>query len=246
MRTSSILKLMLGACLAAVGVSHAQAQDYPTKPITLIVGYGPGASTDLMARFTAEHMSQLLGQRIIVENRAGANSAIATRMVARANPDGYTLLFSAFALASNLYGLKEPGYKLSDFVNIGGYGYTGYTLFVNTKSSGAKTAQEFIDFGRKNPGKLTYLVARPVKRRPISLPIISTPTPKWAGAKFRSRAPPMRSRPSSPERLTFTLPRPRLRSVRWDSRTSRCSRSPARSVRRCCRMCRPSPRSAFR
>jgi tripartite-type tricarboxylate transporter receptor subunit TctC len=109
-----------------------------------------------MARFTAEHMSQLLGQRIIVENRPGANSAIATRMVARANPDGYTLLFSAFALASNLYGLKEPGYKLSDFVNIGGYGYTGYTLFVNTKSSGAKTAQEFIDFGRKNPGKLTY------------------------------------------------------------------------------------------
>jgi tripartite-type tricarboxylate transporter receptor subunit TctC len=77
-------------------------------------------------------------------------------MVARANPDGYTLLFSAFALASNLYGLKEPGYKLSDFVNIGGYGYTGYTLFVNTKTSGAKTAQEFIDYGRKNPGKLTY------------------------------------------------------------------------------------------
>jgi tripartite-type tricarboxylate transporter receptor subunit TctC len=147
---------MFGACLAALGVSHAQAQDYPTKPITLIVGYGPGASTDLMARFTAEHMSQLLGQRIIVENRAGANSAIATRMVARANPDGYTLLFSAFALASNLYGLKEPGYKLSDFVNIGGYGYTGYTLFVNTKTSGAKTAQEFIDYGRKNPGKLTY------------------------------------------------------------------------------------------
>jgi tripartite-type tricarboxylate transporter receptor subunit TctC len=154
--TRSIVKLALGACLAALGVAQAKAQDYPTKPITLILGYAPGASTDLMARFTADHMSKLLGQRIVVENRPGANSAIATRMVARANPDGYTLLFSAFALASNLYGLKEPGYKLSDFVNIGGYGYTGYTLFVNTKSSGAKTAQEFIDFGRKNPGKLTY------------------------------------------------------------------------------------------
>jgi tripartite-type tricarboxylate transporter receptor subunit TctC len=156
MTKSSLVKLALGAALAALGFAQAHAQDYPTKPITLILGYAPGASTDLMARFTAEHMSQLLGQRIIVENRPGANSAIATRMVARANPDGYTLLFSAFALASNLYGLKEPGYKLSDFVNIGGYGYTGYTLFVNTKSSGAKTAQEFIDFGRKNPGKLTY------------------------------------------------------------------------------------------
>jgi tripartite-type tricarboxylate transporter receptor subunit TctC len=147
--------VLAAATLSLLAVS-ASAQDYPTRPITLIVGYAPGASTDLMARFTAEHMSQLLGQRIVVENRPGANSAIATRMVARAAPDGYTLLFSAFALASNLYGLKEPGYKLSDFVNIGGYGYTGYTLFVNTKSSGAKTAQEFIDFGRKNPGKLTY------------------------------------------------------------------------------------------
>lgn len=152
MRFVCLLAASLGLALAA----PASAQDYPTRPITLILGYAPGASTDLMARFTAEHMSQLLGQRIVVENRPGANSAIATRMVARAPADGYTLLFSAFALASNLHGLREPGYKLSDFVNIGGYGYTGYTLFVNTKSSGARTAQEFIDFGRKNPDKLTY------------------------------------------------------------------------------------------
>jgi tripartite-type tricarboxylate transporter receptor subunit TctC len=150
------ISVLLTAALSAAFAAPSAAQDYPTRPITLIVGYAPGASTDLMARFTAEHMSALLGQRIVVENRPGANSAIATRFVAKAPPDGYTLLFSAFALASNLYGLKDPGYKLSDFVNIGGYGYTGYTLFVNTKSSGAKSAQEFIDFGRKNPDKLTY------------------------------------------------------------------------------------------
>jgi tripartite-type tricarboxylate transporter receptor subunit TctC len=150
------LPVVLAAALGVAVATPAPAQDYPTRPITLIVGYAPGASTDLMARFTAEHMSALLGQRIVVENRPGANSAIATRFVARAPADGYTLLFSAFALASNLHGMKEPGYKLSDFVNIGGYGYTGYTLFVNTKSSGAKSAKEFIEFGRKNPDKLTY------------------------------------------------------------------------------------------
>jgi tripartite-type tricarboxylate transporter receptor subunit TctC len=122
----------------------------------MIVGFAPGGGVDITARQAAEHMSVVLGQRIVIENRAGANSAIATRMVARAKPDGYTLLFSAYVISTNIYGMKEPGYKLSDFVNIGGYGHTGYTLLANIKASGAKTAQEFIEYGRKNQGKLTY------------------------------------------------------------------------------------------
>lgn len=134
----------------------ASAQNYPERPITMLVGFAPGGGVDITARQAAEHMSALLGQRIIIENRPGANSATATRMVARAKPDGYTLLFSAYVISTNLFGMKEPGYSMSDFVNIGGYGHTGYTLLANIKSSGAKTAQQFIEYGRKNHGQLTY------------------------------------------------------------------------------------------
>lgn len=153
MRFAWLLAAALGASLIAAPVL---AQDFPTRPITLIVGFAPGGGLDVTARFAALHMSQLLGQPIVVENRPGANSSIATRMVARAQPDGYTLLLSAYVISTNIHGMKEPGYKLSDFVNVGGYGHTGYTLLMNTKTTGARTAQELIEFGRRNPGKLTY------------------------------------------------------------------------------------------
>jgi tripartite-type tricarboxylate transporter receptor subunit TctC len=96
------IRYLLLSALALFVPLTAQAQtDYPNRQIRLVVGYGPGASTDLMARFTAEHMGNILGQRILVENRPGADSAIATRAVAREKADGYTLLFGTLTVATN-------------------------------------------------------------------------------------------------------------------------------------------------
>jgi tripartite-type tricarboxylate transporter receptor subunit TctC len=148
---------MFSVALAGVtAFGAAQAQDYPTKPVTIVVGVPPGGSTDLVARMTAEAMSKFLGTRILVENRPGANAAIATRQVAQAPADGYTLFYNAVNMATNLVGMKEPGYKWSDFEAIGGVAYAPYVMFVNTTSSKAKSLKEFIDYGKANPGKLTF------------------------------------------------------------------------------------------
>ena len=96
--------LLLAACL---GVATAHAQDvYPSKTITIVVGFPPGGNTDIVARIVAERMEAILGQRIVIDNRAGAGSTIAAGYVARATPDGYTILTgspSTNAIAPNLY-----------------------------------------------------------------------------------------------------------------------------------------------
>lgn len=147
---------LLGAIATAVPFAGAQAQEFPTKTVTLLVGTLPGGSADFMARIAAEAMSKSLGIRVIVENRPGANAAVATRAVVRAPADGHTLLFNANNMASNLAGMKDPGYVMSDFDVVGGVGYAPFIMMANTTSSKAKTLKEFVEFGKANPGKLTY------------------------------------------------------------------------------------------
>ena len=84
------LALLLFGAMAAAS-SNATAQDYPTRPITLVVPYAAGGGNDIMARTAADKMSPALGQQIVIENRGGAGGSIATRQVAHATPDGYTL-----------------------------------------------------------------------------------------------------------------------------------------------------------
>ncbi len=147
---------LAGALAATLPFANAQAQDFPTKPVTLIVGTAAGGSADFMARIAAEAMSKTLGTRVIVENRPGANAAVATRAVARAPADGYTLLFNANNMASNLVGLKDPGYTWAEFDVVGGVGYAPFIMMANTASSNAKSLKDFVEFGKANPGKLTY------------------------------------------------------------------------------------------
>lgn len=139
-----------------VSLATAQPSTYPAKPITMVVGFPAGGSADLLARIAAEGLSKSLGTRVIVDNRSGANSVIATRLVASAPADGYTLLYNASNIAYNLVGMKDPGYKLSQFESLGGVAYAPYFMFVNTASSKAKTLKEFVDFGKANPDKLTF------------------------------------------------------------------------------------------
>jgi tripartite-type tricarboxylate transporter receptor subunit TctC len=144
------------ALASAAPFAASQAQDFPARPVTIVVGVPTGGSTDFVARATAETMSKYLGARILVENRPGANAAIATRQVARAPADGYTLFYNAVNMATNLVGMKDPGYKWSDFESVGGVAYAPYAMFVNTSSSKARTLREFIAYGKANPGKLTF------------------------------------------------------------------------------------------
>ena len=111
--------VVLGATLATFAT--ASAQDYPTRPITLVVPYAAGGGNDVMARTVAEKMSKTLGQNIVVENRAGAGGSIATRQVARAAPDGYTLVLGGTGtLAVNPTLYENVGYDpRKDFAPIG-------------------------------------------------------------------------------------------------------------------------------
>lgn len=153
---SIIAGLAAGFAAAAAFVAPASAQDFPTRDISLIVGFPAGGGTDLLARLIADGMSKTLNTRVIVENRGGANAATATRFVARSPADGYTLLFNASNMASNLSAMKDPGYAWKDFAIVGGFAYAPFAMIVNTASSKAKNLKEFVEFGKANPGKLTY------------------------------------------------------------------------------------------
>src|SRR5215472_1892168 len=138
-------------------VFPALAQDYPNRPITLIVPYAAGGGNDLMARTAAEKMSKTLGHQIVIENRGGAGGSIATRAIAKAAADGYTLgLGGTGTLAINptLYG--NVGYDpRKDFEAIGRIGTAPNTLVVHP-SLPVHSVAELIAYGKANPGKLNY------------------------------------------------------------------------------------------
>src|SRR6266581_1849359 len=141
-------------------VFPAQAQDYPSRPITLIVPYAAGGGNDLMARTAAEKMSKTLGHQIVIENRGGAGGSIATRAIAKAAPDGYTLgLGGTGTLAINptLYG--NVGYDpRKDFAPIGLIGTSALVLVIHP-SIPAHNVNELIAYAKANPGKLSYASA---------------------------------------------------------------------------------------
>jgi tripartite-type tricarboxylate transporter receptor subunit TctC len=151
------LVTMLGAlCLA--GGAHAQvpAQPYPTKPIRLLVGYAPGGATDIIARTIAGKLQESLGQPVIVENKPGATSNIASELVAKSVPDGYTLLLGTIANATNMTAYKTPGYDtLRDFIPITQTMSAPSVLAVHP-SVPAKTLKELIALAKAQPGKLSY------------------------------------------------------------------------------------------
>lgn len=133
------------------------AQEYPNRPITMIVGFPPGGSTDAAARILQDQMSQALGQQIIIDNRSGAGGTVGAAAVANAKPDGYTLLYTVnAALTMNKYMQKNfPFDPRTAFAPIGIGSDVVLMLAVNSKLP-VHTVQELIDYARKNPGKLSY------------------------------------------------------------------------------------------
>ena len=151
--------MLAGSVLSALG-AVAPAQDYPSKPIRLIVGFPPGGSNDIIARYIAPKLGEALGAQVVVENRPGANATIATEFVARAAPDGYTLtLASASPLAISPHTYTKIGYDtLRDFAGITTVAMTPELVAVHPALP-VRSLQELIALARAQPGKLNFASA---------------------------------------------------------------------------------------
>lgn len=157
MKSRSIAKLALGLLLACgVGMPTASAQSYPEKPITLIIPLGAGGSHDLNARVFTSVIPTYLGQPIIVKLMPGAGGQIGTSAAAKAEPDGYTLLFSHNYIDQlQQFVQKLPYDPTKDLVTIARLNYAPGAIVVRADAPW-KTLPEMLDYGRKNPGKLKF------------------------------------------------------------------------------------------
>jgi tripartite-type tricarboxylate transporter receptor subunit TctC len=152
----NLLRLAAGAA-ALPAVSHfAWAQTYPTRPVRLVVGFPPGGGTDITARLIGQWLSERLGQQLVIENRPGAGSNIATEGVVRAAPDGYTLLLvsAAHAINATLYDRLNYNF-LRDIAPVAGVIRVPNLMEVNP-SLPPKSVPEFIAYAKANPGKVNY------------------------------------------------------------------------------------------
>ena len=146
--------------LASLLIATAASAAYPDKPITLIVPWAPGGSTDILARAIGEQLTKSMGQPVIVENRAGASGNIGSNLVAKARPDGYTLLIGSMSThAMNPALIPNMPFKgADDFTPIALVANVVNTMVINPAVP-AKTLQEFIAYARANPGKIAYASA---------------------------------------------------------------------------------------
>ncbi len=187
----SFARCVAFAFAAIAAAPLVQAQNYPAKPIRLIVPYPAGGATDFFARLVFTKMSESLGQQVVVENRPGAGTAIGASEVARSAPDGYTLLIGdagTYAFNPTLY--KKLSYDpVKDFAPVSLTGRFALILAVNPSTMQAKSVAEFVDAAKRQPGKIDY--GAPGPGSPIHLAmeffkqragIVMTPIPYKGGA----------------------------------------------------------------
>jgi tripartite-type tricarboxylate transporter receptor subunit TctC len=143
--------------LAAIGTAAAAQDYYPSRPVTIVVGYAPGATSDLLARTVAERLNASWGQSVIVDNRSGVGGNIAAAHVARAQPDGYTLMIGTDAImTSNVFLYKNtPFDPIKDFAPIANAGANIICLAAHVELPVSSVA-ELIAYAKSNPGKLQY------------------------------------------------------------------------------------------
>jgi len=144
----------IGLTLAATG---AGAQPYPSKPITIVVPFGAGSGTDSIARIIGQYLQNALNQSVVIENKVGASGVLAATYVARAAPDGYTLLMATNSTHSaNPHLFKSLSYDpVKDFAPVARAGSYVFMLVVNPAVP-ARTLPELVAYAKANPGKLTY------------------------------------------------------------------------------------------
>jgi tripartite-type tricarboxylate transporter receptor subunit TctC len=149
------MKLILLLCLASFSWT-VTAQDYPTKPLRLVVPFAPGGGNDTLARHLAAKLGTALGQQVVVDNKAGANGAVGTEYVAKAAPDGYTLLLGFVGPLAVLPHMSKLGYDpLTQLAPVGLIANAYQVLAVNPNVP-AKTVAELVALAKAQPGKLAY------------------------------------------------------------------------------------------
>lgn len=154
LRRLALTSLTAIAALAAIGPAHAQT--YPERPIRLVLPFPPGGVTDLLARALAEKLAPRLGQPVVVENKAGAGTVLASDFVARAPADGYTVLMAASSLGTAPLLYDKVGYDaIRSFAPITQVASVVHVLVVNPELP-VKSVAELVAYSRKNPGKLSY------------------------------------------------------------------------------------------
>jgi len=151
------LLALVAAAAATAGSRVARAETYPSRPVHWIVGFAPGGSTDILARVIGQYLSEKLGQAFIIENRPGAGSTTGAGFVARANPDGYTLLMApspTLAVAITIY--KNLAYDpVADFVPLALIAQTPFVLIVNPELP-VHSVAELVALAKDKPGQLSF------------------------------------------------------------------------------------------
>jgi tripartite-type tricarboxylate transporter receptor subunit TctC len=154
-----LLHLAAGAVALPVTSRIVPAGDYPSRPISIVVGYPAGLAPDIIARLFGQWLSDRLGQQFIIDNRPGAASNIASSIVAKSPPDGYTLLIVVSTNAINATLYKNLNFDFAhDLVPVAGIGLVPFVMVVNPALP-AKTIPEFIAYAKANPGKINMASA---------------------------------------------------------------------------------------
>jgi len=167
---------LLGAA-SALACSPALAQDYPSRPVRMIVPYAPGGATDILARLLAARIDQELKQSVVIDNRGGGASQVGTQAIAQASPDGYTIgmIDSAFTINPGLFAGKLPYDTVKDFAPVSLIATAPLVLVVHP-SLAAASAQELVALAKQKPGSISY-----------ALPGLGTPV-HLAGEQLRQAA----------------------------------------------------------
>lgn len=162
--------LALGAASLFLGASthSSQAQQWPSRSVKVVVPYGVGGVTDIMARLTADRLSKMLGQTFVIENKLGAGGAIGVDYAAHSPQDGTTILFIGSTLFTVLPLAQKVNYEpLKDLIPVSITGTNGMVMVVG-KDAPYSTLREFIDYARANPGKITYSSGGPATNNHLS------------------------------------------------------------------------------
>jgi tripartite-type tricarboxylate transporter receptor subunit TctC len=188
-------KLVLSACLALTAAlpiaASAQSAAYPTQPIKMLIGFAAGGPTDVIGRILAQHMTATMGQSVVVENRTGANSLIATREVAKAKPDGYTVLFASLSHNVNRLLLNEK----ADYEPLGSFVPVSLVanlplVVVTAYDSPYKTLQDLIAAAKSKPDAVSYGSAGNGGSAHLAGALMATMTnTKMVHVPFRGNAP---------------------------------------------------------